>query len=192
MTAHAVDLAAIGENVKKLRQGEGWSLDELSLRSGVSKAMLSNVESGKVNPTIATLWKIALAFEVDFNVLLRGEGSRVKLFTICRRDDLTSLDVGLPGARITVLSPPAMADDLELYMLELEPGSALESEPHTAGAQEFVTVLAGEVEVAAGERSTVLNTGDLVHYQCDVHHRIRNRGAAPARLYMVVRFPERP
>ena len=41
MTGHAVDLAAIGENVKKLRQGEGWSLDELSLRSGVSKAMLS-------------------------------------------------------------------------------------------------------------------------------------------------------
>ena len=192
MTAHAIDLCAIGENVKKLRQNEGWSLDELSLHSGVSKAMLSNVESGKVNPTIATLWKIALAFEVDFNVLLRGEGNKVKLFTVCRHEDLISLDVGVPGARIIVLSPPSMADDLELYTLELAPGSLLESEPHTAGTQDFVTVLSGRVEVVAGERATTLETDDMVHYQCDVHHSIRNCGTEPARLYMVVRFPERP
>ena len=58
---------AIGVNVKRQRLDQKMSLDKLAEASGVSKAMLSQVESAKVNPTIATMWKIAHALKVDFN-----------------------------------------------------------------------------------------------------------------------------
>lgn len=188
MSENLPELESIGKNVKKLRTGAKMSMDDLSGASGVSKAMLSQIEAGKVNPTVATLWKIAQAFRVDFNVLLRGEGNRIKLFTVYRREDLTSLDVGHDGVDISVLSPPSLADNLEMYMLTFAKGSVLDSEPHTQGSQEFVTVLEGKIKVTAGDRSSILNEGDLVNYQCDVHHRIENLSQKPSRVHMLVYF----
>jgi transcriptional regulator with XRE-family HTH domain len=60
----------VGTNVKKERRSLQWSLETLALRSGVSKAMLSQIEAGKTNPTVGTLWKIAQALEVEFDALL--------------------------------------------------------------------------------------------------------------------------
>ena len=108
---------SIGKNVKKERQRQQLSLDALSAASGVSKAMLSQIESDKVNPTIATMWKIAHALKVDFNVLLKGEGDKVRKFNINRKEDITTLDTIEEGVYIKVLSPIAMSEDLELYTL---------------------------------------------------------------------------
>lgn len=182
------DPPAIGANLKKERLGQKMSLDKLALLSGVSKAMLSQIETGKVNPTIATMWKIAQALKVDFNVLLKGEGDKVQKFEVSRHGDLPALDAGEEGVAINVLSPASMADDLELYMLTLKPGGALRSKPHCAGTEEFLTVLKGHVKVSAGGRSAVLNEGDLADYQCDVEHAIENVSKAEARLFLVVKF----
>ena len=70
------DLPAVGVNVHKERRRQQLSLDALAAGSGVSKAMLSQIESGKVNPTVATMWKIAHALGVDFELLLKGGGAR--------------------------------------------------------------------------------------------------------------------
>lgn len=185
--------AVIGGNVKKLRQRHKLSLDELANRSGVSKGMLSQIESGKVNPTVATLWKIARAFRVDFNVLLKGKGETVRKFIACRREDLTPLDTESSGVSIRVLSPVTQADELELYLLDLKPGAKLGSEPHAPGSEEFLTVLAGEVRVTAGNRAATLHAGDVLIYQCDVEHEIANASPdAPAGVHLVVRFPVQP
>ena len=82
-----------------------------------------------------------------------------------------------------------MAEDLELYRMELAPGGVHTSQGHTAGTEEFLTILAGKVEVSAGENRTELNAGDFLHYQSDLEHTIANRTDEPAELYMVVRFP---
>ena len=58
-----------------------------------------------------------------------------------------------------------------------------------AKLEEFLTILAGKVEVSAGENRTELNAGDFLHYQSDLEHTIANRTDEPAELYMVVRFP---
>ncbi len=185
------ELTELGVNVKRERLARRWSQDELAAASGVSKAMLSQVESGKVNPTIGTLWKIAAALGVDFNLLLQGKPRALRCFEVGRSADLPVLsECGAPGVEIKVLSGIALAEKLEFYHLTFAGGTQLRSDPHYPGSEELVTVIAGRVQVTAGERETELNPGDVVRFACDVPHCIANPDARPALLHMIVRFPE--
>ena len=185
------DYPAVGANVRKERQNRKLSLEALAARSRVSKAMLSQIESGKVNPTIMTVWKIAQALKVDFNVLLKGEGDKIRKFTISRHGDLPLLDTENDGVRIRVLTPLSQAEDLELYLITLKPGAALTSSAHYEGTEEYLTVLEGEITVNAGKNNTTLRDGDVLIYQSDIEHAIANHQKTAAKIHMVVRFPGR-
>ena len=177
----------IGGNVRKKRHERHWSLDELADSSGVSKATLSQIESGRVNPTVATLWKIAQSLETELSQLIRNEGEIFRTFSVTRSGDLPRL-TGTTGVEIRVLSPITMAGKLELYFLTLEPGAVLASEAHEPGSCELITVISGAVEVEAGRNSVKLESGDVLNYQCDTSHRISNPGRSAATLHMVVNF----
>ena len=177
-----------GQKIRKLRKQQALSLDELSKKSGVSKAMLSQVESEKVNPTIATVWKIAYGLGVEFNVLVRGDVEPVRKFKVNRRENITSLDIDKKGVHINVLSPISMAETLELYLLTFEPHGMLDSAPHYPGTMEFLTLLEGHVKVSAGENSTELHEGDFIMYHCDIGHSIENLSKLKAKIYLVVMF----
>ncbi len=181
-------LPAIGEHLQRERKRRHLSMDELSATSGVSKAMLSQIESGKVNPTIGTMWKIADALSVDFDVLIKGEGSRTRKFEVRTAEKMTRLETDGGNAVFTVLSTMPMAEDLELYLLELQPGCRHESLPHAEMTEEYLTVLEGELHLEAGEKSADLHSGDCILYQSDVNHSLENRSSAPVRAHMVVRF----
>ena len=177
----------IGSNVRKKRHERHWSLDELAEASGVSKATLSQIESGRVNPTVATLWKIAQSLETELSMLIKSEGETFRTFSVTREGDLPRL-TGTSGVEIKVLSPITLAGELELYFLTFEPGAILASEAHEPGSHELVTVISGVIEVEAGRNSVKLDSGDVLNYQCDISHRISNPGDQPATLHMVVKF----
>ncbi|MGL5802437.1 MAG: helix-turn-helix domain-containing protein, partial [Cetobacterium sp.] len=63
----------IGQRLNRLRKDKNLSLEELSFQTGVSKAMLSQIENGKSNPTVSTLWKISTALKVSFSFFIEGE-----------------------------------------------------------------------------------------------------------------------
>ena len=177
----------IGSNVRKKRHERHWSLDELAESSRVSKATLSQIESGRVNPTVATLWKIAQSLETELSQLIKSEGDTFRIFNITRNGDLPRL-TGTSGVEIKVLSPISTAGEVELYFLTLDSGAVLASEAHEPDSCELVTVISGRVEVEAGTNSAQLNSGDVLHYQCDISHRISNPGTETATLHMVVKF----
>jgi len=182
------ELPAVGINVHKERRKQQLSLDALSAASGVSKAMLSQIECCKVNPTVATMWKIAHALGVDFEMMLKGEGVRAKKFEVNPAERITSFTMDRSGTIFRVLSPISMAEDLEFYLVTLEPGAVHSSQPHQEGTEEFLTVLSGELSVTADKNSTLLHKGDFISYQSDVEHSIANPSNVPAEIYMVVRF----
>ena len=175
---------ALGSNLHRERRRQQLSLDALAAASGVSKAMLSQIEADKVNPTIATMWKIAHALNIDFETLL---GKRSKRFEVNRRENITSI-AAESGAVFEVLSPVNMAEDLELYRLKLTPGCVHRSLAHSPGTEEFLTVLSGSIRVKAGENEAELRVGDFILFESDVEHEIGNPGDGQAEVYMVVRF----
>ncbi len=181
----------IGGNIRRLRKEAGITMDVLAERSGVSKAMLSQIESEKVNPTVATVWKIAQGLAVDINELLAGSTGPVRKFHVTTRDDITVLDSDEEGLHISVLTPIQLVEDLEMYLLTFKAGGALRSAPHFPRTEEFLTVISGAVRVRAGERDAVLTEGDFIRYQCDVDHDIENTFQGESRVHMVVRFQKR-
>ena len=179
----------VGDNLKHERRKQHLTLDALSLASGVSKAMLSQIEANKVNPTIGTLWKIVHALKIDFDALLRGEHTQSKMFNVTRAENITTLKTSQYDAAFRVLSPLNMADCLELHMLSVPPGCIHESQAHIPGTEEYITVLSGTVTITAGENRAQLASGDVIAYQSDIAHSIENSSSTPAELYMVIRFP---
>src|ERR1700728_1034335 len=65
--------AILGRNLRRLRTQRGHSLERLAKLSGVSRAMLGQIETGKSTPTISLLWKVATALDVPFATLLAAE-----------------------------------------------------------------------------------------------------------------------
>lgn len=182
---------SVGRNIQRIRKQQQLTLGVLAERSGVSKAMLSQIEAEKVNPTVATVWKIARGLEVDLDALLKGTGAPVRKFLVTHREQLSTLDTRAGGPHIQVLSPLAMAEDLEIYHLTFDSGAALCSAPHAPQTEEYLTVLEGRVRVAAGEKSAELEAGDFIVYSCDVEHSIENLLPGASRVHMIVRFVRR-
>ncbi|MCG8479524.1 MAG: XRE family transcriptional regulator [Spirochaetales bacterium] len=181
----------IGGNIRNLRKERALTLDVLAERSGVSKAMLSQIEAEKVNPTVATVWKISQGLDVEINELLKGSEGPVRKFHLTRGDNITSLDTDEEGLHIRVLTPIQMVEDLEMYLLTFQPSGALHSGPHFPRTEEFLTVIKGSIHVRAGDRDAHLHEGDFIRYQCDVDHDIENTAEDASIVHMVVRFHKR-
>ena len=183
-----VNPPAVGEKIREIRKQRALTLDTLSERSGVSKGMLSQIESEKVNPTLATVWKIARGLGVDLEALLKGRNEAIRIFDVLHHGDLVVLDTEEDGTHLQVLSPLDLAEDLEVYLLTLDQGGALRSQAHAARSEEYLTILEGRVRVAAGSNSSDLEAGDFIRYNCDVDHVIENLNTGPSKLHMIVRF----
>ena len=178
----------IGRNIQRYRKEQRLTLDVLSEKSGVSKAMLSQIESEKVNPTVATVWKIAQGLQVEINALLEGGDQSFRRFNVVRGEEITTLETDEAGLHMKVLSPISMVEDLEMYLLTFEPGGSLQSRAHFPRTEEYLTVFTGEVRVSVGDNVSNLKAGDFVSYQCDIDHTIENTGSGTAEVHLVVRF----
>ncbi|SIQ95257.1 transcriptional regulator, XRE family with cupin sensor [Alkalispirochaeta americana] len=188
---HSQEPPLIGGNIRRIRKEAGLTMDVLAERSGVSKAMLSQIEAEKVNPTVATVWKISQGLQVEINRLLEGSEEPVRKFHVTTRDDIIALDTDEEGLHIDVLTPIQMVEDLEMYLLSFAPGGALRSAPHFPNTEEFLTVIRGSIHVRAGDRDARLGEGDFIRYQCDVEHDIENTSEESSLVHMVVRFHKR-
>ena len=185
------ELPELGGNVKRERLGRNWSLEDLAKICGVSKAMLSQVEAGKVNPTIGTLWKIAAALEVDLNLLLQGKKEVLKCFEVGRSADLPLLHENQKGdVTIKVLSGKDLLGKLEFYHLTFAEKAVLSSDAHYPGSEEIITVINGKVKVTVQNRTTTLQSGDVLRFACDQPHSINNCSNGSSVLHMIVRFPQ--
>ncbi len=183
-----VEKPLVGHNIQKIRKKQNLTLGVLAEKSGVSKAMLSQIEAEKVNPTVAMVWKIAQGLGVDIHDLLSGGGEMSRKFNVTRKDTITTLDTGHDKVHLQVLSPISMVEDIEMYLLTFRQGGALTSSSHFPRTEEYLTIISGEVEVTAGDHSARVQEGDFINYHCDTDHEIKNIGKQEAVIHMVVRF----
>lgn len=172
----------IGERVRQHRSERGWTLDELSERSGVSRRMLINIEHGEGNPSIATLLRLSDALGVGLPVLVDVERSRA--LTVTAAGQAPALWRGQSGGRALLVAGTEPPDVVELWDWTLYPGEAHDTEAHNAGTRELLLVLDGEVDLRVGDRSERLAAGDSAAFAGDVAHGY----AAPADAATPARF----
>jgi transcriptional regulator with XRE-family HTH domain len=176
-----------GSHVRELRGRRRWSLESLSKASGVSRSMLSEIERGEANPTLATALGIARAFGMRLGDLVDGHPGESRLQVI-RANDPSYEYRSDDEITLRTLSPLSPDRSLEFYRVELAPGGALRSPAHFEGTRELVYVDRGRVEVQSGEESSRLAAGDSIMYAADVPHAIVNGGRAHARVFLLDLF----
>ncbi|WP_277614345.1 helix-turn-helix domain-containing protein [Kaistia nematophila] len=181
--------ALVGRNLRRLRTRRGHSLERLAKLSGVSRAMLSQIETGKSAPTINLLWKVATALGVPFATLMNGQEARGT--TVMLRDKakiLTSSD-GRFSSR--ALFPFSGERKVEFYELRLGPNHREDADPHAPGTLENLVVAQGTIEIIAGrDAPQVLGEGDAIAFEADVPHSYRNLRASEAVIYLVMTYVE--
>jgi transcriptional regulator with XRE-family HTH domain len=181
--------AAVALHVRALRQARGWSLDELSGRSWVSKGMVVQIEAARTNPSLGTLTRIADAFGVTIARLLEPAAERVVRLTSLR--DAPMLWQGGFGGFGRLLSGVNDPGSVEVWEWQLQPRDRHDSPDHAAGARELVHVLAGEVTVTVEGVAYVAGAGETMDFPADRAHGYRNDTHELVRMLMVLMLPLR-
>ncbi len=161
--------------LKKARQKKGLSLNATAKLSGVSRSMISQIERAESSPTVAILWNLTQALQVDFAGLLEPH-SKPKIEVVRANAAPVIAGVGL-GVSIRILSPPEAVGVHEVYDLFLEADGKLISDPHGKGCHEHLTVIEGSVKVTAGDETQWLSKGDAASYFADRPHSIEADGS---------------
>lgn len=185
------DLApVVGANLRRLRSERGLSLEGLAKLSGVSRAMLGQIELGHSAPTINVLWKIARALDLPFSALIAAPkatgGTRV--LRAARTKRLTSHDGSFSSRALFPIDEPRR---VELYELVLQKGAVEKADPHPPGTRENLVVTRGLVEIVVGDEAHRLETGDAILFEADGPHSYRNVGDGEATMYLVMTYAEK-
>lgn len=181
---------AVGTRLQELRKAQKLSLDDLSLRSGVSKSMLSEVERNRSNPTIAVLWRLASALGISLTDFLAEKASEIlpPALTLVSAQATPVIKSNDGKCELRILGPIALAGKVEWYELTIEPGGELSSDAHEAGAKEHLSVQNGGLLVHAAGSSQQVRRGETVRYVADVQHAIANTGKTAAKAILVVEY----
>jgi transcriptional regulator with XRE-family HTH domain len=172
----------LAASLRDARRAQGLSLDAVAKLSGVSRSMVSQIERGESSPTVATLWNLTQALQVDFAGLLDGKPQAGIEVT---RAAAAPVIARAAGVRIRILSPAEAVGEHEVYDLSFQPGAVLDSEPHSTGCREHLTVIEGHLSVTSGEDTSDLGPGDTARYPADRPHSIRAQ-EGPARAILIV------
>ncbi len=178
----------VGANLRRLRGQRSLSLERLSQLSGVSRAMLGQVELGQSAPTINVLWKISSALGVPFSALITARGTGG--LHVLRADQakvLTSHDGTFTSRALFPYDEPRR---VEFYELRLAPGGVERADAHSPGTVENLVVAKGAVEIEVSGRKEVLEAGDAIVFEAGVPHVYRSRSEAESVMYLVMTYAD--
>lgn len=147
--------------------------------------MLSQIERGRANPTLAVTARIAQAFGMSIGELVEAEGEPAGI-SVIRADDRQFHYRSDEHCTIRTLSPLHLEKDVEFYEVRLQPRGQLVSAAHFEGTREFLTVERGKLRITSGSVDEELSAGDSAGYQADIPHSIHNIGRGEAVLFLVV------
>jgi transcriptional regulator with XRE-family HTH domain len=183
-------LQQIAENLRRIRADRGWSLDQAARESGVSKAMLGQIERQESSPTIATMWKIANGFRVSLSSLIDilpdGTGTATTLLR-----DADSLRGPIAGDDMLVASlfPYDPLVSFEYFELTFPAGYNRMSDPHNSGVIEYVTVLSGAMDILSEGVWRHVGQGQSLRFAADQPHGYRNSTQIPAVAINLIHYP---
>lgn len=187
----AADLTpVVGRNLKRFRSERGLSLEALARASGVSRAMLGQIELGQSTPTINVVWKIARALDVPFSALISSDAAPAAWFLPRSKARVLSSQNGAFVSR--ALFPMDRPRNVEFYELALSPGGREDADPHPPGTTENLVVSEGRLALEIDGDRRLLEPGDAVFFEADVPHAYVNVDQEKRTvMFLVMTYPQK-
>lgn len=175
----------LADNLKKQREQRKLSLDKMADMTGISKAMLGQIERGESSPSITTVWKIANGLKLSFTSLIQEPHSDA---VVVSREEVHALIEDNGKVRIYPYFPFEDGRRFEMYTLEMDHDGYISAESHIEGTEEFITVFKGEVTICIDNEEYSVNEGKSIRFKADKPHSYRNTGKSMNRLSMVIHY----
>ena len=188
MTSKAtIDTGIPKVTLKAVRSRAGLSLAQAAEVTGVSKAMLGQIERCESSPTIATLWKIASGTHTSLSTFLEptpeeDRGTAIRSTSELRQQPATD------DMLVAPLFPYEQRFGFEMFELTLLPGYERYSEPHEPGVTEHVIVLSGSMELLINGEWQQFEKGAAVRFSADQPHGYRNTSDQPAVFHDLIHY----
>jgi transcriptional regulator with XRE-family HTH domain len=175
----------VGVNLKRLRKQHRWSLEELALHSGVSRAMLGQIEQGKSVPSIKTLWQVAQALAVSVSWFLEPRHDQSVLLLKPQAPQLTRLATGQGEWRALQQASDGVGD--EFLELRLSPSAQLRWPAPLRARRVNVVVSAGVLDVLIDEVPHRVEAREALQFEGVQALAWRNAGGTEVQAYVVAR-----
>lgn len=185
----AVDeqIARISRRLRRWREDDALTLQELAERGGLATSTVQKVETGQMMPSLAVLLKLARGLGRPVTELLEDGELEVDVFhsKACERQS-----VGRGGSLVVErLSGNLQRPSLETWQVTLEPGASSGSDPIQYEGEELVVCESGFVTFRVGEAEYALQAGDSLHFKASIAHSWYNDGSQPARFTITGTLP---
>ncbi|WP_077074820.1 helix-turn-helix domain-containing protein [Aedoeadaptatus urinae] len=175
----------IAKNIKKIREDQKLSMDQLASMSGVSKSMIGQIERAETNSSISTLWKLASGLHVPFTALIEQSKEHVM------RVDKESVNIVKNEDGLFRMYPYFPIDEnrnFEILYIELDPGACSHSEPHATGTEEYIIVFGSTLELTIGEETHEIHSGDAIYFTANEPHSYRNNTEEPLTMINIISY----
>lgn len=169
----------IGERLKRIRTRLNLSQRQLARQSGVANATISQVEAGKLNPTVSMLKKILDGIPISLSEFFGDEIER-KDRVFFRAEELTEIADG--GVSFRQVGANLANRAIQLITERYQPGAGTGKHAITHEGEECGIILSGRLEVTVGEQSAVLRKGDAYYFKSNQPHQFRNPGSEACEL----------
>lgn len=161
----------IGNKLKNIRNKRNLSLDEVAKLTGVSKAMLGQIERGQSNPTVSTLWKISTGLKVCFSLFIDESQYDLK---VVDQNDISPIIEDNNRMKLYPIFPFDANKGFEIFTIELEPDCNHISTPHNDGVEEYIIVTEGKIEINIDDKKFILQKGNSIRFMANKPHTYKN------------------
>ncbi len=175
----------IGSVLKRVRFERYLTLEETSSLTGVSKAMLGQIERGESNPTISILWKIATGLRISFSEILGSEANNYAAVPIDRIEPVYESDGKMILYDVFPFNP---ISGFEYFYIKLLPGAEHTSTPHQNSTEEYVVVTKGTLVMTVGEQTFELSAPSALKFKANIEHTYSNPYDAEVILQSIVKY----
>lgn len=182
----------LGRKLKALRLKKKIGLVDLGKHTGLSASMLSQLENGKMVPTLPTLARIAMVFDVGLDHFF-ADRRKKSLFSVIRAGERMKFpdraDTPDPSYFFECLAFSTQEKSLQAYLAEFLPRPASKVLEHVHEGAEFIHVLDGDLLVRYAEEDNLLKQGDSVYFDSSQPHGYRSANESPCRAIVITTPP---
>lgn len=179
----------IGICLKKIRLDRKLTLQDVSGKLNMTASLLSQIENGKITPSLHSLDELLKFYAVNFSEFFRQVEQRK--FIVVRRPDIETMPSTIPGVTLSLLASKLQNNALETYIVDMQGGAGIDVatvKPEING-ERVIYVLAGSFEVSLdGADIPPLGQGDSLNFKAYARCRVQCAGSAPG-IFLIAGLP---
>jgi len=174
----------LGHKLRQLRLRKKIALTDLGKHTGLSPSMLSQLETGKMIPTLPTLARIAMVFDVGLEHFF-DDRKRRKMFNVVRAAERIRFperaDAPIPAYFFECLAFSTQSKGMQAYLAQFPPLDPKQRHEHFHDGSEFLYIVEGSLEIHFQDEEHVLEKGDSVYFDSSEPHAYRGLGEESCR-----------